>query len=196
MVLNKVAAFAAAGALLIGMVSHPTGSLKAAAGIVVSYGRPTVVIDRFNNASDTALRFKTHWECITSLSDPNDPFTCTRVAGANASPVQPVGAAAQPNTITGPSICSGTGGTRFYRDSFLGSDCARFIGTGTLYLKGVNWPTGQNNSVGSGASSLSTLNSAGHGDLLCGGTDFPYASLQAYNTIGVCNDNVDWLLSN
>jgi hypothetical protein len=164
----------------------------------VSYGRPTVVIDPFNHVSNLALGFKTHWECVTSLSDPSDPFTCTRVAGANVGSNAPHIALMQPFTPV-ESTCAYTGGVKIFENSNLGGDCARFTGTGTLYLQNVFFPSTVL-SVGGNASSMSTIGSNGTGSLLCStGDTFTYGANYAYNNFNPysgCNDHVDWLSAN
>jgi hypothetical protein len=194
MALRKIVAIATVGMMMFGLASH-AGPTAAATSGVVSYGRPTVAIDSFKNASDIALGFKTHWECVTSLSDPNDPFTCTRVAGANVGDVVPQAASMQPfNPVI--SSCAYTGGVKIFEDSYLGGNCARFTGTGSLYLKNQVFPGSMEN-VGANASSMSTIGSSGSGSLLCGsGDSFPYGADHAYynfNPHSSCENNVDWL---
>jgi len=193
---------------------------------VVSWGRKTVVIDNIGSGkSDAALSVSTHWECHTALDNPNDPFTCTRVQGANAdlsasssatngallglhagyAPLT-VGKAGRSSSrsagISGPNSCANTGGIKIFQNAYLGGDCAQFTGMGQLYLQNLNFPATADN-VGGQASSLSTIGSNGHGSLLCAGGTPPgsaqlnFTNNSAYNYIGDgCNDKVNGLVSN
>lgn len=108
-------------------------------------------------------------------------------------------AAIQPFGISNPpTTCDNAGGIKIYQDINIQGNCARFTGSGSLYLRNVDYPN-SSTSVGNTASSLSTIGSNGSGSLLCGGGgQFNFASATRYNNFGTsgCNDNVDWLVSN
>lgn len=72
---RSVLRVALAGVALVGTlaVAFVPNNVRAA-GRVVSWGRPTVAIDRFRGLADQTLGIKSHWECITALDNPLDPF--------------------------------------------------------------------------------------------------------------------------
>jgi hypothetical protein len=191
-------------------------------GTVVSNGRPTVAIDNIGpGRSNQDLGIHTHWECATALDNANDPFTSVRTPDVRVSTVASATVSIKrvPNTgsgfhaaglaRTGPkrryaidpvTSCTGnTGGIKIYSEANFPPTayCARFTGTGYLWLRGVNYPS-RSTSVGNTASALATLGSSGHGELLCpNANSFPFNSNSQYSYIGdACNDNVDWLVSN
>ncbi len=155
--------------------------------------------------SDQALGFATHWECVTNIAIPTDPFTCTRVKGANATIVPPtglsgliqglsvspqgVGRHAPLDGIT-ESSCGYSGGVKLFEVAYLGGNCARFTGAGNIDLRTINF-YGTSQNVGQNVSSLSTLGSSGHGDFTCGdGSQFNFNSGTRYDYVGNgCNDS-------
>jgi len=143
---------------------------------------------------DKALGFGTHWECVTDVSNPSDPFTCTRTPNSRptidalglsgAMGMHPISAmGARPLNVTGPTTCDYQGGIRLYETVDFGGDCARFTGSGNINVQNVSFP-GTSNSVGGAVSSLSSYGSTGYGDLSCSsGQQFNYDSNTRYSNI-------------
>jgi len=171
---------------------------------------PTVGIDNLGRGlSDQSLGFATHWECVTNIAIPTDPFTCTRVKGANATIVPPTGLS---GLVQGPSTsplgigrhaplsgitessCGYSGGVKLFETANLGGNCARFTGAGSIDLTAIDF-YGSSQPVGQNVSSLSTLGSSGHRDFTCGdGSQFNFSAGTQYNYVGNgCNDNGETL---
>jgi len=148
---------------------------------------PTVAVDPYQAASDAQLGFPTIWDCVTNVSIPTDPFTCTRAPEWITSQGRPLAAqpaVTNPDSIAYPDSCDNQGGVKIYQYLNLTGNCGRFTGDGDLILTGLHYPGGSGLYISSNMLSLSSFGSQGYGYIGCGNGDlFNFDSNSRYNDL-------------